>query len=100
MALTGYLESSTSGLTIYNNERILLRLLHHQFTSIPETVIQRIEATSDQTQLEAWIEIALTVADLTELDDFTLKGKCLTISQLPQPKNARYTERFWVVLPH
>jgi len=49
----------------------LLRLLRHRFTIIPETVVQRIETTTDPKQLEAWVDIALTATELVEFDHLT-----------------------------
>ncbi len=46
----------------------LLKLLHHQFQNVPETMITQIRALQDTEQLDAIFEKSLTAKSLEDID--------------------------------
>jgi hypothetical protein len=47
--------------------KTLVRLLHRKFAPVPESVVQKVEATHDQKQLENWIDQIITANSLADM---------------------------------
>ena len=56
---------------LLEKQRTLLRLLRRRFSVIPESLVQRIEATTDHHQLEQWLDKLFDVNDIAEFDRLT-----------------------------
>jgi len=55
-------------------QRILIRLLHRKFSVVPESVVQKIEATDDLEQLDNWADQILTANSLADMGLITDKA--------------------------
>jgi hypothetical protein len=47
--------------------KTLVRQLHRQFAPLPKSVLQKVEATHDQKQLENWIDQIITANSLADM---------------------------------
>jgi hypothetical protein len=47
--------------------KTLVRLLHRKFAPVPKSVVQKVEATHDQKQLENWIDQIITANSLADM---------------------------------
>jgi len=55
-------------------QRTLIRQLHHKFNSVPTGIVQHIEATTDQEQLDNWLDQIISAQKLADID-FNLPKK-------------------------
>jgi predicted ATP-dependent Lon-type protease len=48
-------------------QRAIIRQLRRKFKQIPNSVVQKIEATDDQEQLDQWLDLVIEANSLTEM---------------------------------
>lgn len=66
--------------TITSKREMLLRVLRSKFDLVPQEIVDVIEATDNQTQLEAWFDLALTAEQLDDIA-FELEAAAETDTQ-------------------
>jgi len=53
---------------LVGEQRLLIRFVRHKFPHVPQGIIQRIQTTFDQEQLDNWSDQIISATDLSEID--------------------------------
>jgi hypothetical protein len=67
-ALQSFQQDARQEGELVGEQRVLIRQLSRKFPQVPQGIIQRIQTTFDQAQLDNWSDQMISATDLSEID--------------------------------